>query len=113
MRKTFSHRTLHAVRTGFGIALVLFGVSSPVAGSAAAGWDLEPSASAFVPELFDGGGYGPTAETAVQQAIGDAETTASAYGLYTCELIGEPQVFQQPPGSLRAFRAQVRLRCTS
>jgi hypothetical protein len=48
----------------------------------------------------------------VRQAIGDARVTASAYGLYTCELVGEPEVFQQPPGSLRAFRAHVRMRCT-
>lgn len=61
--------------------------------------------------VFDGGGYGPTPETAVQAAIWDAEASASAYGLFTCRLAGEPQVFPQPPGSLRAFTAQVRLRC--
>jgi len=126
-----SHRKLHSALTGFVTTLVLIMGSSPVAGSAAARlfpggapvntpevaahaamWDSEKSSSAFVPEFFDGGGYGPTAETAVRQAIEDAEVTASAYGLYTCELAGEPAVFEQPPGSLRAFRAQVRLRCT-
>lgn len=106
MRKTFSHERLHASLMGFGVALLLTVAPSPLAGSAVA-------SSVFVPEFFDGGGYGPTGETAVHQAIGDAEVTASAYGLYSCELAEEPQVFPQPPGSLRAFRAQVRLRCTS
>jgi hypothetical protein len=62
-------------------------------------------------EFFDGAGYGPTAEYAVQAAIWDAETSASYYGLYRCELVGESAVFQQPPNSRRAFRAQVRLYC--
>ncbi len=88
----------YSVRT-LGLAFVLAGALTTM-----------PS-SAWVPELFDGGGYGPTAETAVRAAIEDAEVTASGYQLYTCELVGEPSVFQQPPGSLRAFRAQVRLHC--
>jgi hypothetical protein len=132
MLKTSSHRRLPAALTGFATALLLIVVSSPVAGSAAAklftGGESGPtpevavraamrnaqtsSSSAFIPEVFDGAGYGSTAETAVRQAIGDGETTASAYGLYTCELVEEPEVFPQPPGSLRAFRAHVRLRCT-
>ena len=68
--------------------------------------------AAQVPELFDGGGYGPTAEYAVQAAIWDAEATASTYGLFDCQLVGEPAVFAQAPGSRRAFRAQVTVRCT-
>jgi hypothetical protein len=105
MRKTLSHQTLRAALTAlFATALVLIAASSPVAGST--------SSSPFVPEFFDGAAYGSTAETAVRQAIGDAQTTASAYGLFMCELVEEPEVFQQPPGSLRAFRAHVILRCT-
>lgn len=69
--------------------------------------------AAQAPEFFDGGGYGPTAEYAVQAAIWDAEATASAYGLFSCTLVGEPMVFPQPPGSRRAFTAQVTLRCTA
>jgi len=65
----------------------------------------------FTPEVFDGAGYGSTAETAVRQAIGDAETTASAYQLYNCQVLGEPEVFEQPPGSLRAFRAHAQVTC--
>lgn len=99
MRRTFSQRKLHAAFTRVAPTVVAIMLSSP-------------SSSAFAPEFFDGAAYGSTAETAVRQAIGDAETTASAYGLYKCELVGEPAVFEQPPGSLRAFRAQVRLRCT-
>jgi hypothetical protein len=68
-------------------------------------------AQQWVPEFFDGGGYGPTADVAVRAAIEDAQTSASAYGLLDCELAGEPQVFENPPGSLRAFNAQVRMRC--
>jgi hypothetical protein len=67
--------------------------------------------SAVVLEFFDGGGYGPTVGYAVQAAIWDAEVSASYYGLYRCELAGEPVVFQQPANSLRAFRAQARLYC--
>jgi hypothetical protein len=79
---------------------------------ALAGALITSSLSAFVPEFFDGGGSGPTPETAVQQAIWDAETSASAYGLFTCDLVGEPAVFRQPPNAPRAFSAQVRLHCT-
>ena len=68
--------------------------------------------AAQAPELFDGGGYGPTAGSAVQAAIWDAETTASTYGLFDCQLVGEPAVLPQAPGSRRAFRAQVTVRCT-
>jgi hypothetical protein len=125
-----SHRTPHPALAGFAIALVLIMVSLPVAGSAGAPFPgggsgptpelsahaakavAQTSSSAFVPEIFDGAGYGSTAESAVRQAIEDAQVTASAYGLYTCELVEEPEVFQQPPGSLRAFRAHVRMRCT-
>lgn len=67
--------------------------------------------SASASQLFDGGGYGPTAEYAVQAAMWDAEANANASGFYTCELAGEPTVFPQAPGSRRAFRAQVMLRC--
>jgi hypothetical protein len=67
--------------------------------------------SAVVTEYFDGGGYGSTAESAVYAAIGDARTTASAFGLYRCKLDGTPSVFRQPSGSLRAYRAQVRVQC--
>jgi len=92
---------LRSIRT-LGLALALSG--APVA----------PSLSAQplpVPEYFDGGGSGSTPETAVQAAIDDARNSASGYGLFTCELAGEPEVFPRPAGSLRAYSAQVRLRC--
>jgi hypothetical protein len=105
MRKTFSHPTLRVALSGFAAALILIVGSSTAAGSAATSFT-------FVPEFFDGGGSGSTPETAVQSAIWDAENTASGYGLLTCELVGEAAVFPQPPGSPRAFSAQVQLHCT-
>jgi hypothetical protein len=67
--------------------------------------------SAVVLDFFDGAGYGPTADYAVQAAIWDAEANANANGLYRCELAGEPTVFQQPANSRRAYRAQATLYC--
>jgi hypothetical protein len=67
--------------------------------------------SAAVSELFDGAGFGPTADYAVQAAKWDAEITASYYGLYTCQIVGEPTVYSQPRNSLRAFRAHVMVNC--
>ncbi len=62
---------------------------------------------------FDGAAFGPTEEVAIQQAIGDAETSASTYQLYSCELVGEPSIFPGPnPAWGRNFRAQVRVFCT-
>jgi hypothetical protein len=123
MRKTFSPMKLRAARTRLGTAVVLSMMSWPIVASAGvrlftdggSGPTPEVAAQAvqtFVPEFFDGGGSGPTPETAVQSAIWDAENTASGYGLFTCELVGEPEVFPQPPGSLRAFSAQVKMHCT-
>jgi hypothetical protein len=63
--------------------------------------------------LFDGGGYGPTAEVAIQGAIDDAGVSASASGLYNCTLVGEPQVFPRPNDPFgRFFNAQVTVSCT-
>ena len=53
--------------------------------------------------FFDGGAFGPT-----------EEVSASAYQLFTCELVGEPRIFPGPnPEWGRNFRAQVRVFCTS
>jgi hypothetical protein len=63
--------------------------------------------------FFDGAAFGATEENAIRQAIGDAEVSASAYQLFTCELVGEPQIFPGPnPEWNRNFRAQVRVFCT-
>jgi hypothetical protein len=130
MRDTHVHRTRHTALLRLASVLIVMLVSSPASGSAARmplaasgsgptpelAWatvSAPTSQFVFVPEFFDGGGSGPTAETAIEAAIGDAENTASGYGLFTCELVGEPEVFPRPPGSLRAFAAQVRLRCTA
>jgi hypothetical protein len=100
MRKTVSHRKLRAALTGFGMVLVLIVVSSPVAASAAA-------------KLFTGGGSGPTSEVAVQAAIWDAETSAGAERLYTCQLVDEPSVFSRlDPLRGPSFSAEATLDCT-
>jgi hypothetical protein len=63
--------------------------------------------------LFTGGGFGPTRETAIQQATWDAEASASAYQFFTCRLVGEPSIFPGPnPEWGRNFRAEVTLECT-
>ncbi len=63
--------------------------------------------------LFTGGAFGPTADVAIQSAIADAETSASAYRLFTCQLIDEPLIFPGPnPEWGRNFTAQVTVACT-
>lgn len=63
-------------------------------------------------KLFTGGGYGLTPENAVQAAIEDAEASASAEGLYTCELVGEPSVFpRNDPNRGPSFSAEATLGC--
>jgi hypothetical protein len=64
--------------------------------------------------FFDGGGSGPTEEIAIERAFNDAEISASASQLFTCEPVGEPQIFPDPDNEFgRFFRAQVRVFCTS
>ena len=65
-------------------------------------------------KLFQGGGRGPTAEVAIQSAIDDAETSASAEQLYTCTPVGEPEVFESTndPNFGHVFRAMATVSCT-
>lgn len=83
----------------FAAALVLTCAASPL------------SAAIPVSNVFDGGGSSSTPEGAIAAAIDDAVSTASAFGFFTCELVGAPEVFPQPPGAKRAFAAQVRVVC--
>jgi hypothetical protein len=63
--------------------------------------------------LFTGGAFGPTADVAIQGAIGDAEVSASAYQLFNCQLVGEPLIFPGPnPAWNRNFSSEVTLECT-
>jgi hypothetical protein len=74
---------------------------------------VSPSGAAGGAQLFTGGGYGPTPALAVQAAIEDAENSASAAGLYTCQLVGQPMVFPRgnsPRGP--SFNAEATVRCT-
>jgi hypothetical protein len=61
--------------------------------------------------LFTGGGSATTPEGAIFGAIDDAQVSASALQLYTCELVGEPRVFQYP-GTRRPFAAEADMFCT-
>jgi hypothetical protein len=63
---------------------------------------------------FLGGGRGPTAEVAIQHAIWDAQTSASAYQLFTCTPVGEPSVFEtvNDPNFGHVFRAMASVSCT-
>lgn len=62
---------------------------------------------------FTGGGFGPTADVAIQSAIWDAAESASYYQLYNCQLVGEVLVFPGPnPRRGRNFTAQVTLACS-
>ena len=64
-------------------------------------------------EFFTGGGYGPSPEVAIQAAIWDAETSASAYMLYACEVVGEPEVFPRSDDIRgNCFGAQATVHCT-
>ncbi|MFI5632343.1 hypothetical protein ACIA8E_23795 [Streptomyces sp. NPDC051664] len=67
-----------------------------------------PTSSAL---LYCGGGYGPTAGTAVRSAIDDAQNSASGDGLFSCELIGEPFVTEIFGAPYRGHRAGVNVAC--
>ena len=97
--------TFRRCRTTLTVTAAIFSslsVSSPASGAQGDGM------------LFDGAAFGPTEEVAIRSAIEDAEVSASAYQLYTCELVGEPQIFPGPdPARRRNFRAQVTVSCTA
>jgi len=100
MRTRFSYRWRRALPTGVAAILCFLAASSPVIG-------LQSSM------LFTGGGFGPTTEVAIQSAVWDAETSASAYQLFTCQMVGEPSIFPGPnPEWGRNFGAEVTLVCT-
>lgn len=82
-------------------ALLSFVVSSP-AGS-----------SPFGPALFTGGGFGPTADVAIQSALWDAQESASYYQFYNCQLAGEILIFARSNARAgRNFNAQVTIACS-
>jgi hypothetical protein len=75
---------------------------------------LGPTASAIADALYCGAGRGPTSAVAVQSAIWDAENSAQGDGLFTCTLVGEPQVFfiENDPIRGHFFRASVKMSCS-
>jgi hypothetical protein len=67
----------------------------------------------FGPAVFTGGGFGPTADVAIQSAVWDAEVSASYYQLFDCQLVGEILVFARPSARWgRNFTAQVTVACS-
>jgi len=88
--------------TGLGVA----------AGTLALVVGVVPTAAAS--PLFCGAGRGPTAEVAIQSALGDAQTSAQSMGFYgDCTIVGEPQIFEafNDPNYGHIFRAQVNATC--
>jgi hypothetical protein len=61
--------------------------------------------------LFTGGASASTPEGAIFGAIDDAQVSASAMQLYTCQLVGEPRLFHVP-GRLRPYSAEADMFCT-
>lgn len=72
------------------------------------------ASTADASSLWCGAGRGLTAENAIQGAIDDATVSASGVGEFTCELVGEPQVFEtfNDPYFGHLFRAQVTMSCS-
>ena len=90
---------------------------APLAGAAALLGLLSTSAPVVGSEgdamIFTGGSFGSTVDSAIQGAFEDAANSASVYQLYTCHLVGEPQIFPGPnPEWNRNFTAQVDVACT-
>jgi hypothetical protein len=63
--------------------------------------------------LFMGAGHGPTPGSAIYSATEDAEGCAESVGLYTCTMVGEPEIWVGTGhnGGVR-YTAQVSLDCT-
>lgn len=62
--------------------------------------------------LFMGAGHGVTPESAIYAATEDAEACAASVGLFTCTMVGEPEIWvgTGPKGGVR-YTAQVSLDC--
>jgi hypothetical protein len=100
--------TLRTVGRRIGATLAVTGVAVSLLGAAS------PASADSSGMFFDGGGRGPTAEVAIRRAIDDAATSASAYQLFTCTPVGQPQVFESTndPNFGHVFRAQATVFCT-
>ena len=101
MNMHLPYRCRRASLTAVAAIPCFLATSSPVVGAQSGGM------------LFTGAAFGPTADVAIQGAIWDAETSASAYQLFTCRLVDEPVILPGPnPEWSRNFRAQVTVECT-
>jgi hypothetical protein len=89
-------------------------IGSPlITGAAAVAALLMTASAADASMLWCGAGRGLTPEVAIQGAIDDAQSSASGSGQFTCELVGDPQVFGpfEDPYFGHIFRAQVTMSC--
>jgi hypothetical protein len=99
--------TLHGVVRRAGAALVAIGAVVVLL------WVASPASASSSVMVFTGGGYGPTADIAIRRAIEDAKTSASAYSLFNCTVVGTPQLFPTPNDPFgRFFRAMADVSCT-
>ena len=100
MKSSSSRRVTHGALVIAGAAVALLAAVAPATASSDA-------------TVFTGAGRGPTAETAIQSAIWDAETSGHSMGLYDCEPVGEPQVWEifDDPNYGHIFRAQADVSC--
>jgi hypothetical protein len=90
-------------------------VSLAVCGTAVCVLAVAPQAVAGPSStVFTGAARGLTVEVAVQGAIDDAVTSASAEQLYTCTPVGQPRVFEtfNDPFFGHVYRAEADVSCT-
>jgi hypothetical protein len=94
---SYFRRTLLVVAAAF----LSFGVTAPA------------SSSPFGPTVFTGGGYGPTADVAIQGALWDAQESASYYQFYSCRMVGDVRIFTRTNArGGRNFTAEVTIACS-
>src|SRR5215475_2821902 len=73
-----------------------------------------PAAASPAGKVFTGGARALTAPVAVQAAVDDAVISAESEGFYTCQPVGQPQVFETFTDFAygHAFYAQADVACT-
>jgi hypothetical protein len=74
---------------------------------------LAPASAALADwGLFMGAGRGVTPESAIDAAVEDAEGCAQSVGLYSCTMVGEPEIWVGTgPNGIVRYTAQVSLDC--
>lgn len=74
---------------------------------------VAPAMATADAKMFTGGARGLTAESAIAGAIDDAKNSASGEGLFDCEVVGEPQLWEvfDDPIFGHVFYAQADVSC--